>query len=99
MNEIFLELKIPVSFIEENGQVTAHCPVLDIATCGKNFDIAKKMFEEFVAIFFEELYNMGTMEEVLLECGFKKVDKVPNKWEPPKIIGSITEDFRIPCRA
>ena len=68
-------INIPVTFIEENDQVTAHCPVLDSATCGENFDEAKKRFAELVSIFFEELCEMGTVEDVLLECGWKKISK------------------------
>jgi len=96
---IFKEISLPVYFIEENGQVTAHTPALDLATCGKDFDEAKKRFAEIVVIFFEELFEMGTTEEVLEECGWKKVDKEPFKWEPPRIIGQLTEDFKIPCPA
>ncbi len=92
-------INIPVTFIEENDQVTAHCPVLDIATCGKDFDEAKKRFAELVFIFFEELCEMGTVEDVLLECGWKKISKKPTKWEPPRIIDSITENFKVPCPA
>ena len=99
MEKMLISCQIPVTFIEENDQVTAHCPVLDIATCGDDFDDAKKMFEDLMTIFFEELCNMGTLEDVLLENGFKKVENVPNKWIPPKIIGSITENIQVLCPA
>ena len=89
-------IKIPVIFIEENNQITAHCPVLDIATCGDNIDEVKKNFAELVYIFFEELCNMGTLEDVLLEYGWKKVIKGPYRWEPPKILGSTTENIQVP---
>jgi hypothetical protein len=88
---------VPVLFIEENEQITAHCPVLDIATCGGDFNEAKKNFEELVVLFFEELYKLGTTEDVLLECGWTKVNEKPAKWEPPRIIGSLTENIKIPC--
>jgi len=92
-------INIPVTFIEENNQVTAHCPVLDIATCGDNLDAAKKNFEELVKLFFEELCKMGTIEDVLLESGWKKIRGKPIKWEPPRIIGSLTEEIKVPCPA
>lgn len=96
---ILMEISLPVYFIEENGQVTAHTPALDLATCGKDFDEAKKRFAEIVAIFFEELSEMGTTEEVLEECGWKKVNEKPFKWEPPRIIKHIIENFKVPCPA
>lgn len=90
-------INIPVIFIEENNQVTAHCPVLDIATCGYDLDEAKKNFKELVKLFFDELCRMGTIEDVLLESGWKKVRRKPTKWEPPRIIGSSTEEIKVPC--
>ena len=93
------EISLPVFFIEENGQVTAHTPALDLSTCGKDFDEAKMRFAELVDIFFEELCEMGTTEEVLEECGWKKNNKKPSRWEPPRVIGQLTEDFKVPCPA
>jgi hypothetical protein len=94
-----MKISLPVIFIEENDQVTAHTPALDLATCGKDIDEAKKRFEEILVIFFEELCKMGTLEDVLLECGWKKVGKAPSGWQPPKVVGAITEHFKVPCRA
>jgi len=91
------EISLPVYFIEENGQVTADTPLLDISTCGKNFDEAKKRFSELIVIFFDELSEMGTTEEVLEECGWKKINTKPSKWEPPRVIGQLTENFKVPC--
>jgi hypothetical protein len=94
-----MKINLPVIFIEENNQVTAHTPALDLATCGKDIDQAKKRFEEILVLFFEELCKMGTLEDVLLECGWKKVSKTPSGWEPPRIVGTITEQFKVPCHA
>lgn len=92
-------INVPILFIEENDQVTAQCPVLDIATCGENIDKARKNFEEMIYLFFEELCNMGTMEDVLLECGWKKIPRKKDKWIPPKILESVTENVKVPCPA
>jgi len=97
--EIIRGINIPVIFIRENNQITAHFPILDIATCGDNFDEAKKNFVELIKIFFEELCKMGTLEDVLLENGWKKIKTKPTRWEPPEIIGSVTEKIDLPCPA
>ncbi len=46
-----MKINLPVIFIEENNQVTAHTPALDLATCGKDIDQAKKRFEEILVLF------------------------------------------------
>ncbi|MBN2323767.1 MAG: hypothetical protein JXQ30_08530 [Spirochaetes bacterium] len=91
------DINVPVLFIEENDQVTAHCPVLDIATCGENVAKARKNFEEMIYLFFEELCKMGTLEDVLLECGWKKASEKRAEWVPPKILESATENVKVPC--
>jgi len=90
-------MNIPVTFIEENKKVTAHCPVLDIATCGDDLNEAKRNFKELVKLFFEELCRMGTIEDVLLENGWKKVRRKHTKWEPPRVLGSFTEEIKVLC--
>jgi len=42
---------------------------------------------------------MGTTEEVLEECGWKKINEKPSRWEPPRVIGQLTEDFKVPYPA
>jgi hypothetical protein len=37
-----MKISLPVIFIEENNQVTAHTPALDLATCGKDIYQARK---------------------------------------------------------
>ncbi|MEK7117808.1 MAG: hypothetical protein AAB861_03485, partial [Patescibacteria group bacterium] len=58
---------------------------LDIATSGKTDVEVKKRFSELVNIFFEELEDMGTTEDVLSELGWKKqkVSTKLNQWLPP----------------
>jgi hypothetical protein len=92
-------INIPVLFIEEDNQVTAHCPVLDVTTCGDNIDNAKKSFEEIIYLFFEELCEMGTLDDVLLEYGWKKFPRKKERWVPPKIVGTLTENIKVPCPA
>ena len=67
MNCGFVGIKIPVQIIRENDDFVAYTPALDISTCGKSLEEAKKSFDELVGIFIEETIKMGTLEEVLKE--------------------------------
>ena len=95
----FCEVSLPVTFLKEGRKFIAHTPALDLSTCGDNFEQTKKRFEEITQIFFEELSEMGTLEDVLLECGWKKVSRPKVHWIPPIIISRTEETFKVPCPA
>ena len=76
---------IPLCFMKEKKSFIAFSPALDLSTCGKTFEQAKKNFSEALEIFFEECLAMGTLKEVLESCGWEKDPK--NGWEPPSYIG------------
>lgn len=86
-------IQIPVNFYEEGDLVIATSPALDITTQGENFDDARKNFDELLAIFFEEYDTDEKLEKVLLECGWSKVS---NSYSPPREIGRIFTNFRLP---
>lgn len=55
---------------KEGGMYTSHCPELDIASCGKTVDEARKNLREALEIFIEETHNMGTLKDLLEEAGY-----------------------------
>lgn len=71
VKRLHLEVSLPVSILKEGKYFIAYSPALDLSTSAKSFEEAKKRFEEVVPIFFEELLEKGTVEEVL--CRQKKV--------------------------
>lgn len=81
---IRMAVELPVSFIEEDGSVVAYTPALDLSTCGKNKTEAVKMFQEAVRIFFNDLVENNTVDEVLTDLNWKK-DVAQETWIPPKI--------------
>ena len=91
-----VEVSIPVIFMREGKKIVAFSPALDVATSADTFELAKKRFEESVEIFFEELINLGTLEEVLAELGW---EKTRGAWEPPTIIGQDSEAVQVPVPA
>lgn len=77
-------VELPVALIHEDGSVVAYTPALDLSTCGKTEKEARKMFNEAVQIFFDDLIDNGNLPEVLTSLGwrFKKQQK---QWVPPKV--------------
>ena len=81
-----IHLTVPVLFYEADGVVVAHCPAFDIATEGKNEKQAKKMFKEMFEIFIEDICSRNVLQEVLKECGWRRVEGnalIPF-YKPPK---------------
>ena len=79
------DANLTLSIFKQGRRFVAYSPALDIATSGKTDVEVKKRFSELVNIFFEELEDMGTTEDVLSELGWKKqkVSTKLNQWLPP----------------
>lgn len=88
------KVKLSVMFLKEGKRFVAYSPALDISTSASTFKEAKKRFEELVDIYFDELVKMGTLDEVLTECGWRKVNR---HYIPPRFISKIDETFEVPC--
>lgn len=79
-----MEVELPVSFIEEGGSVIAYTPALDLSTSGNTREEAKRMFDEVVQIFFKDLLENNTTDDVLSSLGWTKRNPASN-WMPPRI--------------
>ncbi|MDA2921974.1 type II toxin-antitoxin system HicB family antitoxin [Patescibacteria group bacterium AH-259-L07] len=96
MKQVKVEVNLPVSVFREGKSFIAYTPALDLSTCGKNYDEAKKRFNEAVEIFFEETLKKGTLSEVLQELGWKRVK---TKWMPPAVVSQELESVKVPLSA
>ncbi|MBU6321683.1 MAG: hypothetical protein KGI78_00840 [Patescibacteria group bacterium] len=90
-----LEVNLPVSLIQEGEQVVAYTPALDISTSGKDEVEAKRRFGELVSMFFADLIENGTVDEVLSDLGWQKGQLA---WNPPAI-SQESLSVRIPVAA
>ena len=90
---VVIQVSLPVAILKEGKYFIAYSPVLDLSTSAKSFEKVKKRFNEAVDIFFEELIEKGTFNEVLTDLGWQKMQ---NKWAPPVMISQELEHFRIP---
>jgi len=84
---------LPVSFLRESDQFIAYTPALDLSTSGLTLEEAKKNFTEAVGIFFDEIVEMGTFEDVLLDLGWKKHNE---DFIPPVVISQGMESVSVP---
>lgn len=88
-----LGFKLPVIFMREKKHFIAYSPVLDLSTSGKTFKEAQKRFVKIAVIFFKEIINKGTINEVLESLGWQKAKK---EWKPPVVISHQPEIISVP---
>lgn len=87
---------MPVIITKQNKRFVAYTPALDISTSGKSEKDVKNRFEALVKLFLEEIVEAKTVDDVLSELGWKRMQKV---WTPPKIISSKSIGLKIPAFA
>ncbi len=68
--KIQFEARLPVVFKEENNQVVACCPILDVVSQGDDREDAKRNLKEAISLFFITCYDHGTLDQVMKELGF-----------------------------
>lgn len=87
-----INFSLPVSFIREGNRIVAYSPAIDLSTSGKTYEEAKKRFIEISSVFFEEIAEQGTMDEVLRELGWRKVRR---QWIPSVIISQESQEVSV----
>lgn len=90
-----ISFKVPVTIFKEGKAFIAYSPVLDLSTSAKSFGVVKRRFEEAVQIFFEELVGQETLDDVLTNLGWSRIDK---NWTPPLPISHETTTISIPLK-
>jgi len=80
---------VPVVFFEENGAIICHCLPLDVSSCGKDLNEAKRNIKDAIEGFLEACERMGTLEEVLNESGFIKSG---SDWKSPAVLECASID-------
>ena len=91
--QTFMNINIPVAFFKEGEIFIAYTPVLDLSTSAPTYEKAKERFDEVVQIFFEELIERGTLDEILANLGWKKVK---SQWNPPISVSHDITSIAIP---
>lgn len=55
---------------KEGNMYTAYCPELDVVSCGRNIEEARKNLLEVIEIHLEEVTKLGTLKEFLEDAGY-----------------------------
>lgn len=95
----FQKVTLMVAFYRESNKFIAYSPALDLSTCGDTQEQAKRRFEEALQLFLEETDKMGSLEDVLLDCGWKKIGHPQRHWQPPIFVGQTQKEVHLPCPA
>ncbi|MBU2635015.1 hypothetical protein KJ841_00895 [Patescibacteria group bacterium] len=94
-NKAMFKFNLPVSILREGKKFIAYTPALDLSTSGESYKEAKKRFEEIVEIFFEEIIKKGTLEEILRDLGWRRIQ---TKWNPPIVISQESQTIQVPSK-
>ena len=78
---------------QEENQIVAYCPEFNVSSFGNTPDEARSSLEEAVSLFVEECQCLGTLEEVLEECGYRLPIKPGERLVPPSLIS--TEELEV----
>ena len=78
-----MNISLNIEIFQEGDQYVSLAPELNISSFGNSVDNAKASLKEAIDLFLEETSYMGTLNTVLEECGFTKVN---NHWEHRKAI-------------
>jgi predicted RNase H-like HicB family nuclease len=73
-----MNLSIRVEIFKEDDLFVALSPELNVSSFGETIDEAKESIKEAIEAFLEECREMGTLDEVLEESGFLRVE---NTWQ------------------
>lgn len=66
-----IRLDFRIEIFKENSQYVAVAPKLNVSSFGNTQKEAKASLRKAVELFLEECKRMGTLDDVLIEAGFK----------------------------
>ena len=78
-----MEIFVRIEIFKEDDAYVALSPELNVSSFGETIIDAKKSVREALEAFFEECESMSTLEDVLEEAGFSKMN---DSWESRKPI-------------
>lgn len=80
----------PIEFdaiiFEEGKAYVAHSPELDVSSCGKDIDEARRNLKTAVRLFVEEAEKLGTLGDILREAGYQR--STDGTWRSPRIVST-----------
>lgn len=86
-----MNIDLNIDYFKEDDTIVALCPELQVSSFGDTIEEAEKSIKEALELFFEGCEKLGTVNEVLEEAGFQKID---DEWIYRKPIKKITTTLR-----
>jgi predicted RNase H-like HicB family nuclease len=80
-----MHLDMTVHVWKEGEQYVAHAMPLDVMSSGATPEAARQALDEAVSVFLLTTADMGTLEEVLEECGYERQG---DAWVSPDFVSS-----------
>jgi predicted RNase H-like HicB family nuclease len=77
-----MNISVRITIFKEGDVYVALSPELNVSSFGDTIEDAKKSIKEAIEAFVEECQEMGTLEEVLEESGFLKINDFWKSREP-----------------
>jgi predicted RNase H-like HicB family nuclease len=77
------DIAYTVHTFKEGGTYVAYVPELDLSSCGATNDEARKNIRDAVQGFLETSAEMGSLDWVLEEAGYRRKD---GSWEAPEFV-------------
>ncbi len=79
-----MKLEYTVQFWREDKQFIAHAMPIDVMSSGETPEAARLAVDEAVTLFLESIIEMGTVDQVLEESGYRLVN---GEWQRPEWSG------------
>jgi predicted RNase H-like HicB family nuclease len=67
-----MQLQVTIQIWQKGAWYVAHCPELDFVSQGPSPEEARRNLREVIEIQFEEMRELGVLEDYLYECGYVK---------------------------
>ncbi|MDI6729336.1 MAG: hypothetical protein QMD44_10490 [Thermodesulfovibrionales bacterium] len=71
-----MNINLKIEVFKEDDVYVALAPELSVSSFGDTIEDAKKSLKEAIEAFIEECEHMGSLDEVLEESGFQKINDV-----------------------
>lgn len=94
MAKTLVDLKLPITFLKEGNQFVAYSPSLDLSTCGKTLEEARRRFGEAALLFIQELDKKGTLGQALSDLGWEQKN---SGFIPPLVVGQENYSVLLPA--
>ena len=87
-----MNIEFTVQIWKESNQYIAHATPLDVVSSGATPENARNALKEAVHLFLDTAIEMGTLEEILNECGYESSG---NNWVSPPCIAIEKQSMAI----